>query len=107
MSHFVKVATKSEIEAGSGKKVEINGKEIALFNIGGSFCAMDDTCSHRGGPLSEGSLEDNVVTCPWHGWQYDVRTGAWLTNPSVNQNKYEVKVEGNDILISTREPETR
>ena len=62
MSNFVKVATKAEIEPGSGKKVEVNGKEIALFNVGGSFCAIDDTCSHRGGPLSEGSLEDNVVT---------------------------------------------
>jgi len=101
MSNFVKVATKAEIESGCGKKVEVNGKEIALFNIGGSFCAIDDTCLHRGGPLSEGSVEDNVVTCPWHGWQYDVKTGACITNPSVSQNKYEVKVEGDDILIST------
>ena len=100
MSNFVKVATKAEVEPGLGKKVEVNGKEIALFNVGGNFCAIDDTCPHRGGPLSEGSMEDNVVTCPWHGWQYDVKTGACLTNPGVSQNKYEVKVEGNDILIS-------
>lgn len=100
MSDFVKVAMKSDIASGCGIKVELKGKEVAIFNMGGNFCAIDDTCSHRGGPLSEGSVEDNVVTCPWHGWQYDVTTGACLTNPAAQQNKYEVKVEGEDILIS-------
>jgi len=100
MGDFVKVATKSEIVPGSAKKIEVNGKEVALFNIDGNFYAVDETCSHRGGPLSEGSVEEKVVTCPWHGWQYDVTTGACLTNPSVSQNKYDVKVEGNDILVS-------
>lgn len=100
MSEFVKVASKSAVALGSGIKVEVNGKEIALFNVGGHFCAIDDTCSHRGGPLSEGSLEGSVVACPWHGWQYDVTSGACLTNPAAQQNKYEVKVEGDDILVS-------
>lgn len=100
MSDFIKVASKSDVSPGSGIKVEVNGKEVALFNCDGSFYAMDDTCLHRGGPLSEGSLEDKVVTCPWHGWQYDVTSGACLTNPSVSQNQYQIKVEGDDILIS-------
>ena len=100
MSDFVKVAKKSEVAAGGGIKVEVNGKEIALFNLDGNFYAIDETCLHRGGPLSEGSVEDKVVICPWHGWQYDVATGACLTNPAVHQNKYQVKVEGDDILIS-------
>ena len=100
MAEFIKVTAKSEIESGCGKKVEVGGKEIAIFNVDGNFCAIDDTCPHRGGPLSEGSMEGSLVTCPWHGWQYDVTTGACLTNPSVNQNKYEVKVEGDDILVS-------
>ena len=99
MSNFVKVATKSDIAPGSGIRVEVNGKEIALFNVDGNFYAMDNTCSHRGGPLSEGSLEENVVACPWHGWQYDVTNGACLTNPAVQQNKYEVKIQGDDILV--------
>ena len=64
MSHLVKVATKSELEPGSIKKVEVGGTEIALFNIGGQFCAIEDICKHRGGPLSEGFVEDKVVTCP-------------------------------------------
>lgn len=100
MADFVKVAKKSELGPGNGIKVEINGKEIALFNINGNFCAIDDTCQHRGGPLSEGAVEDKVVTCPWHGWQYDVTSGACLTNPAAQQNKYEVKIEGDDILLS-------
>ena len=100
MSTLTKVASVSELEPGMGKKVEINGKEIAVFNLAGKFFAIDDMCSHRGGSLSEGSCEDQVVACPWHGWQYDVTTGACLTNPSVQQQTYEVKVEGNDVLIS-------
>ena len=100
MGDFVKVAKRSELSSGGGMKVEVNGKEIALFNVDGNFYAIDDTCQHRGGPLSEGSIEDKVVTCPWHGWQYDMTSGACLANPSVAQNKYEVKVEGDDILLS-------
>lgn len=100
MGELIKVATKSQVSPGSGIKVEVKGKEIALFNIGGNFFAIDDTCQHRGGPLSEGSCQEQVVTCPWHGWEYDVTTGACLTNPEVNQTRYEVKVEGEDILVS-------
>lgn len=99
MAHFVKVANKSELTPGNAKKVEAGGAEIALFNVGGSFCAIEDMCPHRGGPLSEGALEEGVVTCPWHGWQFNVADGTCLTTPDVSQKKYEVKVEGDDILI--------
>jgi len=100
MNSLTKVATTAELQPGTGKKVEINGKEIAVFNIDGKFYAFDDMCPHRGGSLSEGSCDDKVVACPWHGWQYNVETGACLTNPGVQQQTYEVTVEGNDILIS-------
>lgn len=96
----IKVASKSELAPGSSKKVEVNSKEVALFNVDGAFYAIDDTCSHRGGPLSEGSVEDKVVTCPWHGWQYDLASGECLTNPSVCQTKYDVKVEGDDVILT-------
>ena len=101
MGEFVKVTAKSEVPANEGRVVEVKGKQIALFNVNGKICAIDNTCVHRGGPLGEGSLEGNIVTCPWHGWQYDVASGACLTNPAASQIKYDVKVEGNDILIST------
>ena len=100
MSNFIKVATKSELASGTSKKIEIEDKEIALFNVDGNFLAIDDTCPHRGGPLSEGFVETGVLTCPWHGWQFQLETGECITNPSVCQTKYPVKVEGEDILIS-------
>lgn len=100
MNTSTKVATTAELQPGMGKKVEINGKEIALFNIEGQFFAMDDMCPHRGGSLSEGSCEGKVVACPWHGWQFDVTNGSCLTNPSAQQQTYEVKVQGGDVLIS-------
>jgi nitrite reductase (NADH) small subunit len=67
MAGFVKVAKTDEIVPGQGKMIEVGGKKIALFNVEGSLHAIDDTCTHRGGPLSEGSLEGNQVTCPLHG----------------------------------------
>ena len=75
MATFVKVGEVADVPPGSGKCVEVNGRQIALFNVGGTFHAIDNTCLHRGGPLAEGELDGTVVTCPWHGWQYDVTTG--------------------------------
>ncbi len=100
MSKFIKVAATSELAPGSSKKIELNGKEIALFNIEGTFHAIDDMCPHRGGSLSEGFIESGVVSCPWHGWQFQLANGECLTDPGICQMKYEVKVEGNDVLIN-------
>ena len=100
MSRFIKVASASELGPGSSKKIELNGKEIALFNVEGSFYAIDDMCPHRGGSLSEGFIESGVVSCPWHGWQFQLNSGECLTDPGICQTKYEVKVEGNDVLIN-------
>lgn len=96
---YVKVASKNEIEPGSGKVIETGGKAIALFNAEGEFYAIDNTCAHQGGPLGEGMLDGKVVTCPWHAWEYDVSSGKCQTNPSVIQKKYSVKVQGDDILL--------
>ena len=97
---MTKVAKVSEIPAGSGKVVEVEGKPIALFNCEGTFYAMDNTCKHRGGPLGEGLLSGSTVTCPWHGWEYDVTSGACSMDPSLSLQTFPVKVEGNDILVS-------
>ena len=67
MSDFINAAKVSEITPGNGKTVEINGTPVAIFNVNGKFHAIHDTCVHAGGPLGDGFLEDNVVTCPWHG----------------------------------------
>ena len=100
MADFVKLAKTAEIVPGQGKMIEVGGKKIALFNVEGSFHAIDDTCTHRGGPLSEGVLEGKQVTCPWHGATYDVTTGDALGPPAPKGvARYNVRVEGSSIEV--------
>ncbi len=100
MASFVKAATVSEIPPGTGKCVDVNGKEIALFNLDGKFHAIDNTCLHRGGPLGEGEVDGTTVTCPWHGWQYDILTGKNIFDDSgAGVAVYEVRVEGDAVLV--------
>ena len=100
MAVMTKVAKTSEIAPGTSKVVEVSGKTVALFNCEGTFYAIDNTCKHRGGPLGEGSLSSTTVTCPWHGWEYDVTTGECAMDRSIKVQKFDVKVEGDDILVS-------
>jgi nitrite reductase (NADH) small subunit len=100
MATFVHVATTTEIRAGQGKTVEVAGKQIAVFNCDGTFYAIDNTCKHQGGPLGEGELEGRVVTCPWHGWTYDVTTGVSPDDESCAVDRYEVKVEGDKVMVA-------
>ena len=100
MGEFVKVAQVGDLQPGAGKVVTVKDKTIALFNVDGTFYAIDNTCVHRGGPLGEGEMEGNVVTCPWHGWQYDVKTGVSETNPSAKVQTYQVKVDGSAVMVS-------
>ncbi len=99
MGKFIKAVQKSSVPENSGVAVELEGKTIALFQVNGCFHAIDNTCKHRGGPLNEGSIDGNVVTCPWHGFQFDITTGNCVTNPNLKQTCYTVKVEGDDVLI--------
>lgn len=99
MPEFVTVAKTEEIPAGEGRVVEAVGRQIALFNVDGTYWAIDNTCRHRGGPLGEGALDGTIVTCPWHGWTYDVTTGECSLDPSVCVEKLEVKVESEEIKI--------
>ncbi len=102
MNEFVKVATIQEVAPGRSKTVEVSGSKIALFNAAGRFYAMDDTCAHLGGPLGEGTLDGAIVTCPWHGWQYDVSTGACQANPRIRLTCYEVRIDGDDVAIALK-----
>ena len=94
---FVTVAKKSEVLSGQGKAINVNGKDIALFNVNGEFFALDNTCLHQGGPLGEGELMDHTVTCPWHGWQYDVSTGKNTVGSAVAT--FKTKVEAGAVMI--------
>jgi len=100
MANFVKVAAVADVPPGTGKCIEANGKQIAVFNVGGAFHAIDNTCLHRGGPLGEGELEGTIVTCPWHGWQYDVTSGVNTMDESQRVDRYETKVEGDAVLVA-------
>jgi nitrite reductase/ring-hydroxylating ferredoxin subunit len=99
MANFTRVCKTSDVNTGCGKSIEINGKVIAVFNVDGKFYAINDICGHRGGPLSEGELDGNTVICPWHGWRYDVTSGANELVPDLPTEKYTVKVEGDDVLV--------
>ncbi len=96
---FVKAAQAAAIPSGEGIVVEIEGKKIAVFNCDGNYFATDNTCVHRGGPLGEGLMEGTTVICPWHGWEFDVSSGACLTNPKAKIGVYPTKIEGEDLLV--------
>jgi nitrite reductase/ring-hydroxylating ferredoxin subunit len=96
---FLRAARKDEIPVGTIREFSLEGKAVALANVGGNFFAINNTCLHRGGPLGEGTLDGNVVTCPWHGWQYDVTTGKLAMNPAVAVPCYPVDVRGEDIFV--------
>ena len=100
MSKLVKVAEAKEVAPGTGKVVEAEGRSIALFNVAGTFHAIDNTCTHEGGPLGEGALVGVVVTCPWHNTEFNVTTGAAL-GPLTDEGvrSFPVKVQGNDVLV--------
>ena len=99
MGDYTTVARKGDLPPDSGKVVEAGGKQIALFNVDGTYYAVDNTCLHRGGPIGEGELSGCVVTCPWHGWQYDVRSGKNEMNPSIGLASYKVQVVGDDVQV--------
>ena len=100
MSQFVKVAKTDEVALGEGKVVEAGGKRIAIFNIDGTFYAIDDTCTHRGGPLSEGMVAGTEVTCPWHGAVFDVTSGSVLGAPAPRDvASYAVRIDGEEIQV--------
>lgn len=103
MSEYVKVAAVGEIPVGGSKLVEIDYVRVALFNLEGTIYAIEDVCTHDGGPLVEGEvLEGCQVMCPRHGARFDIRTGEALSFPAFEAtNTYNVKVEGDDVLIES------
>ncbi|MFA4820169.1 MAG: Rieske 2Fe-2S domain-containing protein [Candidatus Aenigmatarchaeota archaeon] len=97
---FVKVAKINDVKPGEGKVIDADGMEIALFNVGGTFHAIDNSCPHKGGPLGEGVMDGEVVTCPWHGWRFNVVAGNSPVMPTAHLKKFEVKIEGDDVLVN-------
>lgn len=104
---FVKVADIKDIQPSSMKEIQINGEAICVVNLDGKYYAIGNVCTHEGGPLADGTLEGYEVECPWHGSKFDIRTGE-VTNPPASEPEptFEVKVDGNNILIKKRVPTT-
>jgi len=100
MPRYVKMATLDELPVGGSKEVEFEGRVYALFNVEGSIHVIDGICPHQGGPLADGPLTGSRVSCPWHGWEFDVCTGASPLGPKVKLPVFEVRVEGSDVLVA-------
>lgn len=97
---FVTVARVGEIPEGGVKVVRFEDQAVAVFHVDGAYYAMDDVCTHDGGPLAEGTIEGAVIECPRHGARFDIRTGAVLSLPAITPvPTYSVRIEGNEIKV--------
>lgn len=102
---FVRVARLEELPTDTGRVVVVGGEEVALFRVGAEVFAIENMCPHREGPLGEGELEDDVVTCPLHAWQICVRTGEVVYNESLRARTFPCLVSGGQVYVQapTRE----
>ena len=97
---LVTVGRVEDLPEGRGATVELNdGKELALYNVGGEFYAIENFCPHRGAPLADGQLCGHFVECDWHGWRFDLRTGGCLNRPDSAVEPYRVLIEDGWIKI--------
>lgn len=106
MGDFVAVGLAAEIAPGAWQRFQVGGSEVVVFNIDDTFHAIDDTCPHRGGPLSKGFLEGTTIYCPLHGWPFDVITGEMPGNPEICVPLYPVRVENGQLLVGQPTPRT-
>jgi nitrite reductase/ring-hydroxylating ferredoxin subunit len=94
-----RIAAVSEVAPGTGKEIVAAGRIVALFNVDGTFHALDGICPHAGGPLAKGRMTGCFVTCPWHGWQFDVTSGKHRLNATLTQPSFPVTIEGDDVFV--------
>jgi nitrite reductase (NADH) small subunit len=100
MSAFVKLTTAAELPTpGQAKEFPCGDQVICVANIKGTISAMDNVCLHRGGPLGQGIIEQDKIVCPWHGWQWDPKTGEATHNPNVKIAVYPLKIENGNVLL--------
>lgn len=97
---LTRIASQSELPApGEAREFPCGGKTICVANVNGEISAIDNICLHRGGPLGQGAIENGKVVCPWHGWQWDPKTGEAGHNPNAKVAVYAIKVENGDVMI--------
>jgi nitrite reductase (NADH) small subunit len=88
----------ASVPSGSSVEVVADGKVFAVFNVDGTFHVLDGICPHAGGPLGKGKLQGNIVTCPWHGWQFDVSTGQHCLNHRLCQTRFAARIEDGKVV---------
>jgi nitrite reductase (NADH) small subunit len=93
------IASVDDIPVGEGREFAAGGRIIAVFNIDGEYSAIDGICAHAGGPVANGTITGEVVTCPWHGWQYDVKSGQHCLTESICQQSFPLFVEDGKIVV--------
>ncbi len=100
MSTWHRAIAASDCPPGTGLECVAGDRVVALYNVEGTFHALDGICPHQGGPLGKGVLTGCIVTCPWHGQQFDVTTGQHQTSATLVHNRYATKVEQGEVLVS-------
>lgn len=101
MTDFVNVAKTGDLKSGERTVVDVKGHYVAIFNVGGTFYAIEDVCTHDDGPLAEGELLNHEIECPRHGARFDIRTGKVLSMPAISDvPRYEVRIDGDDVQIN-------
>ncbi len=99
-TRYVRVGHASDVPAGRAEVFDVEDRKIAVFRLEDGFYAIEDICTHDGGPLAEGEIEDHEVICPRHGARFDIKTGTALTLPAVTPvESYPVRVDGNELYI--------
>ena len=103
MAEWLDIAAESDCPPGGSIERVAGGRMVALANVDGVYHAIDGLCPHQGGPLGTGELCGEILTCPWHGWQFDVTTGRHRYSQTVRQQVYEVRCEAGRILVRPRQ----
>jgi nitrite reductase/ring-hydroxylating ferredoxin subunit len=104
MSEWIPIAAVAECPPGSSIERVAGDRMVAIANVDGRLHAIDGLCPHQGGPLGRGTLCGTVLTCPWHGWQFDVTTGRHCLSATVRQTVHEVRQDGDTILVRLGDP---
>ena len=92
------------IPDGQGEAFQVGDRMVAVFNQGGQYYAIDDYCPHMGASLAGGSLEDGIVTCPWHAWRFKICDGTWADNPKIKIDAFQVRIEGDEVQVRVPQP---
>jgi len=99
MSDFVAVCKVGTIPENTGQAFAVHGRMVAVFYVDGKYQAIDDFCPHMGASLAGGIVDHGMVACPWHAWRFKICDGTWCDNPRIKIDAFEVKVEGDDVMV--------